>query len=213
MRSSYRSPMLGAALGFAAAAAHADPAPFDLAGPSIELEVTRGAMTLPASQVPNLAAGDRVWMKADLPTALQSAHYLMVAAFLRGSTNPPPENWFSRCQTWTGKCSQDGMTLTVPKDAQQLLVFLAPETGGDFNTLVNAVRGRPGAFVRTSQALNQAALDRSRLERDLAAIRALSDSDPAKLAESAPLLARSLAIKVDEKCLDRVPCFQAPCMG
>jgi len=41
--------------------------------------------------------------------------------------------------------------LTVPKDAQQLLVFLAPETGGDFNTLVNAVRGRPGAFVRTSR--------------------------------------------------------------
>jgi len=36
------------------------------------------------------------------------------------------------------------MTLTVPKDAQQLLVFLAPETGGDFNTLVNAVRAVRG---------------------------------------------------------------------
>src|ERR1700674_2648929 len=99
MRSSYRSLMLGAAFGLAAlAAAHFEPAPFDLAGPSIELEVTRGAMSLPASQVPNLAAGDRVWMKADLPT-VQSAHYLMVAAFLRGSTNPPPAEWFSRCQT------------------------------------------------------------------------------------------------------------------
>src|ERR1700681_1035598 len=213
MRSSYRSPMLGAALGLAAAAAaHADPAPFDLAGPSIELEVTRGAMTLPASQVPNLAAGARVWMKADLPTALQSAHYLMVAAFLRGSTNPPPANWFSRCQTWTGKCSQDGMTLTVPKDAQQLLVFLAPETGGDFNTLVSAVRGRPGAFVRTSQDLNQASLDRSRLERYLSTIHQLNGSDPAKLAQVAPLLARSLGIKVDEKCLDRLPQLQSPCL-
>jgi hypothetical protein len=212
MRSSYRAVRLGAALGLAAAAAaHADPAPFDLAGPSIELEVTRGAMTLPASQVPNLAAGDRVWMKADLPT-VQSAHYLMIAAFLRGSTNPPPPNWFSRCQTWAGKCSQDGLTLTVPKDAQQLLVFLAPETGGDYNTLVNAVRGRPGAFVRTSQDLNQATLDRSRLQSYLDAIRTLGGADPARLKEAAPLVARSLAIKVDEKCLDKIALLQASCL-
>src|SRR3984893_14797132 len=212
MRSSYRSVMLGAALGLAAAAAaHADPAPFDLAGPTIELEVTRGAMTLPASQVPNLAAGDRVWMKADLPT-VQSAQYLMIAAFLRGSTNPPPANWFSPCQTWAGKCSQDGMTLTVPKEAQQLLVFLAPETGGDFNTLVNAVRVRPGAFVRTSQDLNQATLDRSRLQSYLDAIRALGEADPARLKEAAPLVARSLAIKVDEKCLDKIALLQASCL-
>ena len=100
----------------------------------------------------------------------------------------------------------------MPEGAQQVLVFLAPETGGDFKTLMGAVRGRPGAFVRTSQDLNQAALDRSRLERYLAAMRALNDADPAKLAQAAPLLARSLAIKVDEKCLDRIPELQAPCL-
>src|SRR5579862_9907743 len=189
----------------------ADPAPFDLTGPTVEVEVTRGDRTLPASQVPNLAPGDRVWMKADLGDA-QSAHYLMVASFLRGSTDPPPANWFFRCDTWTGKCPEKGLTLTVPTDAQQLVVFLAPETGGDYKTLVDAVRGRPGAFVRTSQDLNQAALDRSRLERYLAAIRALNDTDPSKLAQVAPLLARSLAIKVDEKCLDRIAELQAPCL-
>jgi hypothetical protein len=194
-----------------AATAHAAPAPFDLAGPILDVKVTRGAQTLPASQVPNLAAGDRVWIKADFP-ATQSAHYLMVAAFLSGSTNPPPESWFFPCKTWTGKCGHDGLTVTVPEGAQQVLVFLAPETGGDFRTLVSAVRGRPGAFVRTSQDLNQAALDRSRWERYLAAIRALNDSDPTKLGEAAPLLARSLAIKVDEKCLDRNPALQAPCL-
>src|SRR6202790_3723779 len=188
------------------------PAPFDLAGPLLDVKITRGAETLPASQVANLAAGDRIWIKADLPPS-QSAHYLMVTAFLSGSTNPPPPGWFFPCKTWTAKCKDDGLTVTVPEGAQQVLVFLAPETGGDFKTLVNAVRGRPGAFVRTSQDLNQAALDRSRLERYLAAIRALSDSDPAKLAESAPLLARSLAIKVDEKCLERGPALQAACLG
>lgn len=194
-----------------AATAEADPAPFDLAGPTLDVTVTRGARTLPASEVPNLVAGDRLWIKADLP-ATQSAHYLMVTAFLSGSTNPPPQSWFFPCKTWTGKCGRDGLTVTVPEGAQQVLVFLAPETGGDFRTLVSAVRGRPGAFVRTSQDLNQAALDRSRLERYLSAIRGLSDSDPSKLGEAAPLLARSLAIKVDPKCLDRIPELQAPCL-
>jgi len=194
-----------------AVAAHATPAPFDLAGPVLDVKVTRGAATLPASQVPNLAPGDRIWLKADLP-ASQSAHYLLVAAFLRGATNPPPESWFFSCKTWKGDCAADGLTITVPADAQQVLVFLAPETGGDFKTLVSAVRGRPGAFVRTSQDLNQAALDRSRLERYLATIRGLNNADPAKISEVAPLLARSLAIKVDDKCLDKLPELQAPCL-
>lgn len=192
-------------------AAFADPAPFDLAGPIIKVKVTRGGKTLSVSEVPNLVAGDRLWIQADLP-ASQSAHYLMVAAFLRGSTNPPPDNWFFPCETWKAKCAQEGLNITVPQDAQQVLLFLAPETGGDFKTLVNAVRGRPGAFVRTSQDLNQATLDRERLEVYLAVIRSLSMTDPAKLKDSAPLLARSLAIKVDEKCLEKNPELQAPCL-
>ena len=154
----------------AAAAVHADPAPFDLAGPSLEVHVTRGLRTLPIAEVPNLAPGDNLWIKAELP-ATQSARYLMVAAFLTGSTNPPPANWFFRCETWARQCAQEGLTVTVPQDAQQVLVFLAPKTGGDFSTLVDAVRGRPGAFVRASQDLNQAALDRSRLQAYLSAIR------------------------------------------
>ncbi len=75
--------------------ASAGPAPFDLAGPVLEVKVTRGNNTLPASEVPNLAPGDRVWIKVDLPET-QSVQYLMVAAFLSGSTNPPPEKWFFR---------------------------------------------------------------------------------------------------------------------
>ncbi|HEX4240969.1 MAG TPA: hypothetical protein VHZ53_06125 [Steroidobacteraceae bacterium] len=195
----------------AANSAAAGPAPFDLAGPTLDLKVTRGGKTLPAAEVPNLVSGDRLWIKAELPPT-QSAHYLMVTAFLSGSTNPPPQSWFFPCKTWTGKCAQEGLTVTVPDGAQQVLVFLAPQTGGDFKTLMGAVRGQPGTFVRTSQDLNQAALDRSRLERYLASIHTLRDSDPAKLTEAAPLLARSLAIKIDEKCLDRIPELQAPCL-
>src|SRR5579862_4385969 len=79
------------------ATAGADPAVFDLAGPTLEVEVTRNGTTLPAAQVPNLEVGDKVWMKADL-SAAQSTHYLMVAVLLRGATNPPPSNWFHRCE-------------------------------------------------------------------------------------------------------------------
>jgi hypothetical protein len=189
----------------------AAPAPFDLAGPTLEVKVTRGSNTLPASEVPNLAPGDRVWIKADLPET-QSVQYLMVAAFLSGSTNPPPEKWFFACKLWSEKCGKEGLSVTVPQGAQQVLLFMAPHTGGDLRTLIGAVRGRPGAFVRTSQDLNQAALDRSRLEQFLAAVRVLNEGDPSKLKAAAPLLARSLAIKVEDKCLDRIPELQAPCL-
>ncbi len=161
--------------------------------------------------MPHLAEGDKLWIKADFP-ASQSEHYLLVLNFLRGPTNPPPKDWFFKCETWKKACAQKGLTVTVPADAQQALIFLAPEDGGDFKTLVNAVRGRPGAFVRSTQDLNQATLDRSRLERYLASIRNLNAANPAVLKDATPLLARSLGIKVDEKCLDRLPQLQAPCL-
>lgn len=188
----------------------AEPAPFDLAGPGLEVKVTRAGATLPISQTPDLAAGDQLWIKADLPPG-QSAHYLLVAAFLRGATNPPPKSWFHQSQTWSRKGAA-GMTVTVPAGAQQVLLFLAPETGGDFKTLVNAVRSRPGAFVRASQDLHQATLDRSRLDAFLAAIRQINEVDPSRLKEASPLLARSLTIKLDADCLRKTIEIQAPCL-
>ncbi|MGH8226821.1 MAG: hypothetical protein ACREU3_02770 [Steroidobacteraceae bacterium] len=204
--------LLTSVIALASGAARADPAPFDLAGPTLEVEVTRGHQTLPIGEVPNLAPGDRLAVKADLP-ATQSAPYLMVVAFLRGSTNPPPSRWFHSCKTWTRRrCASQGIEVRIPKGAQQVLVFLAPKTGGDLRTLVGAVRGRPGAFVRASQDLNQAMLDRSRLERYLASIHSLSGEDPSKLKAAAPLLGRSLAIQVDRSCLLKIPELQAPCL-
>lgn len=199
------------ALLLSGAAQAAGPAPFDLVGPTLDMVVTRGKTILPASEVPNLAEGDRIWVKPEFPTS-QSANYLLVIAFLAGSTNPPPESWFFPCKTWTGKCAKEGLTVTVPKGAQQALVFLAPETNGDLKGIIAAVRGKPGSFVRATQDLNQATLDRSRLNRYLDAIRTLNQGDPAVLKQTAPLLARSLAISVDEKCLDKIPQLQAACL-
>src|ERR1700735_4597101 len=107
---------------------------FDLVGPRINVRVTRDGVTLPIAEVPNLQPGDRIWLHPDLPPS-QSVHYLLVAAFLRGTTNPPPDNWFYRIQTWDKKVREEGVTITVPAEAQQAILFLAPETGGDFSTL------------------------------------------------------------------------------
>src|SRR5690348_1037223 len=74
--------------------ARADNAAFDLIGPRIEMKVTRAGKPLPISEVPNLQPGDRLWIHPDFPED-QSARYILVVAFLRGSTNPPPENWFT----------------------------------------------------------------------------------------------------------------------
>ena len=191
--------------------ARADVAAFDLAGPPVEMRVTRDGKTLPISRIANLQPGDRLWIHPALPDT-QSVHYLLVVAFLRGSTNPPPETWFTRVETWTKQAREEGIVVTVPQDAQQALLFLAPETGGDFNTLRNAVRGRPGAFVRASQDLNQASLDRSRLEAYLDDVNATSNEDPAELKERSVLLARTLNIKVDQQCFDKPSEQQAPCL-
>jgi hypothetical protein len=132
----------------------ADGAAFDLKGPMVEMNVTRAGKTLPIGDVANLRAGDRLWIHPALPDD-QSVHYLLVVAFLRGTTNPPPENWFVRAETWKQETREEGIVVTVPTGAQQALLFLAPETGGDFSTLRSAVRSKPGAFVRASQDLNQ----------------------------------------------------------
>jgi hypothetical protein len=184
---------------------------FDLPGPQIEVRVTRAGKTLPIAQVPNLQAGDRIWVHPNFPDE-QSIRYVLVAAFLRGATNPPPPTWFTKVETWNRQVREEGIVLTIPKDAQQLLLFLAPETNGDFSTLRSAVSGKPGAFVRASQDLNRASLARLRLDGYLNAIREISDNDPAVLHDRTVLLARSLNIKLDEQCFDKPSEQQAPCL-
>ncbi len=191
--------------------ARGDAAAFDLAGPKVDLHVERGGKTLPISEVPNLRAGDRLWIHPDLPES-QSVHYLMIVAFLRGATNPPPETWFTRVDTWTKQVHEEGVFVTVPSEAEEALIFLAPDTGGGFNTLRKAVRGKPGAFVRASQDLWQASLDRDRLEEYLAAVKDLPNNDPAEFKEHTQLLARSLNIKVDTQCFDKPTAQQVPCL-
>jgi hypothetical protein len=186
-------------------------AAFDLAGPAVDVRVQRAGDTLPISHVPNLLPGDRLWIHPQLPES-QSTHYLMIVAFLRGATNPPPPGWFTKVETWSKGVRDEGVFVVVPDEAEQALIFLAPETGGDFNTLRNAVRGKPGAFVRAAQDLQQASLDRIRLERYLLLLRQISADPSPDLHERTTLLARSLNIKLDHECFDKPSSQQVPCL-
>lgn len=189
----------------------ADPAPFELSGPSLRIMVMRGMQSLPIAQVPSLSEGDRLSIEADLP-ADQGARFILVSAFLRGATNPPPKDWISFAETWKKKDKDRALTLTVPKGARQMVLFLVPDTGGAEGTLTDAVRGKPGEFVRATQDLNQASLDRSRLDAFMAAIRAQENTHPEFLRGVAPTLARSLSMKLNEECLSKVVELQASCL-
>ena len=198
-------------LGLASTSLYAADQAFDLSGPPVDVHVKRGEITLPIGQVPNLLAGDRLWIHPDLPES-QSTRFVLVVAFLRGATNPPPPEWFTRVETWNRAVRSEGVFVTVPAEAQQALIFLAPETGGDFSTLRAAVRARPGAFVRATQDLQAASWDRMRLEAYLNEVKVTSQTDPTLLKARAELAARSLGIKLDKECFDKPSDQQAPCL-
>ncbi|HTW78306.1 MAG TPA: hypothetical protein VME23_02060 [Terracidiphilus sp.] len=197
---------------FAPTGLMADGPAFDLSGPKIDVHVKRGAVTLPISEVGNLVPGDRLWVHPDFPET-QSNHFVLVIAFLRGATNQPPPDWFTRVDTWNGQARQEGVFVNVPDGAEQALLFLAPETGGDFNTLRKAVTGRPGAFVRAAQDLQAASWERMRLEAYLQDVKATSASDPKSLKGRAEMAARSLGIKINQDCFLRPTDQQATCLS
>jgi hypothetical protein len=184
---------------------------FDLTGPKIDVRVTRDGVSLPIATVPNLEPGDQLWLHPDLP-ASQSVKYLLIAVFLRGTTNPPPDEWFNRIETWNKKVREEGVFITVPKDAEQAVLFLAPETGGDFSTLRSAVKGRPGVFVRASQDLAEAGFEQARIEEYLAEMKKVPPGDAAALLDHSNLLARTLALKPNPDCFKRPLDQQYTCL-
>jgi hypothetical protein len=188
----------------------ADPVRFDLTGPKIDVRVTRGGQTLPIAEVPNLQPGDKLWVKADLPPT-QSNHFILVVAFLRGTTNQPPDNWFTEIDTWEKK-TVEGTNITVPAEAQQALMFLAPETGGDFKTLRSAVKGRPGLFIRADADLNEASFEQQRIAHYLAAMKNVATDDSKQIEEHSAKLAATLALKPNPDCFKQPVDDQVNCL-
>lgn len=185
--------------------------PFDLAGPRLEIKITRAGKTLPISQIPNLQTGDSMWLHPNMP-ANESVHYLLIPVFLRGPINPPPANWFTKVETWRAPVRKKGIQISVPAGAMEALLFWAPETTGGFSTLRSAVRARPGIFVRAAQDLYAADLTRSRLDAYIGSVKSIAASDPADLQRRAKLLAQTLYLKIDTTCFDLPTDQQEGCL-
>lgn len=204
-------PIAGWAMVQSASAQTQEPAPYDLPGPGLHITVQRGGAILPIGSVPTLSVGDVVSIRADLPED-QGAKFLLLSAFLRGATNPPPEKWLNVAETWERKDKNATLSLTVPEGAKQLVLFLVPDTGGAPDVIADVVRARPGEFVRATRSLNQASLDRSRLDAFISAVQTQANAHPESLKTTAPVLARSLSIRLNEACLDNVIQQQGSCL-
>lgn len=203
--------LAGLAAAWPSGGAQAADSRFELIGPDMKVIVTRNGQDLPLGSVPSLAEGDSLTISAALPGD-QGAHLMVVSAFLRGATNPPPREWIGVARTWKDKATEHSLNLTVPKGARQMVVLIVPETNGAQGTLVDAVRGKPGEFVRASQDLNQASLDHARLMAFVGAVNGDNATHPEDLKRMAPTLARSLSIKLNEDCLSKVVDQQASCL-
>ncbi|MGR6329648.1 hypothetical protein ACU5AX_11335 [Sphingomonas sp. XXL09] len=199
----------GLALILAGVAADAAPSPFDLTGPRLEVAVTRNGQTLPLEWVPNLAEGDRISVKLTLPSG-QADQFRLVSAFLRGPIDRPPDDWFH--DTVTGKSKAGDLSLVVPKGAQQLVLFALPVHQAGKKSIVSAVRKQPGTFVRAAQDLNQASLDRARLDTYLDMLFQVGREDPTAVNAASQALTRSLAIKLKTECLQQPAALQAACL-
>src|ERR1035441_7416375 len=102
---------------------YADGPAFDLTGPKVDVHVKRGDVTLPISQAANLLPGDRLWIHPDLP-ASQSARYVLVVAFLTGSSTPSPSVKRLICCRGT----DSGFILICPKVSQPATSWWLPSS-------------------------------------------------------------------------------------
>ncbi len=131
-------------------------------------------------------------------------------AFLRDTTNEPPDNWFTKIETW--KQPPEGALIVVPDGAQRAMCFVAPETGGDFNTLRSAVKGNPGLFIRANIALNKASFEQQRIERYLAGMQTVALDDEKAIEIASAKLAAALALKPNADCFKQPVEDQVDCL-
>src|SRR3546814_14486644 len=90
---------------------------------------------------------DLLSIQADLPKD-QGTKFLLLSAFLRGATNPPPEDWIRTVETWKRKDKDKTLWLQVPEGAKQLVLFFVPETGGASDAISDPVREIGSASCR-----------------------------------------------------------------
>ncbi|WP_052200181.1 hypothetical protein [Terriglobus sp. TAA 43] len=188
----------------------ADDQRFDIQGPTIFVSVTRNGVTLPIAEVPDLLPNDHLKVRADLPST-QSNRLLLVVAFLRSATNEPPDDWFTRIETWRPE-GQRPTDISVPAGAQRAVMFLAPAREGDFDTLRSVVQKNPGVFSHAADTLFKASLQQQRIESYLAGMRTVAQEDDKVIAARSAKLASALVLKPNADCFKQPVDDQVDCL-
>jgi hypothetical protein len=91
-------------------------------------------------------------------------------------------------------------------------MFVAPETGGDFDTLRSAVTKNPGLFTRASVSLNKASLADQRRHRYLDGMRAVPSDDEKAIESRSRKLAATLALAPSPDCFKMAVDDQVDCL-
>ena len=99
----------------------ADSAAFDLAGPPIDMRVTRGTKTLPISRTANLQPGDRLWIHPDLPES-QSVRICWWCVFARVHESAA-ENLVHARGNLDKQVREEGISVTVPQTRSRRCFF------------------------------------------------------------------------------------------
>jgi len=120
----------------------------------------------------------------------------------RRDTGSPKRNW--------DKKTAEGTTVTVPPKRRGIL-FVAPETGGDFNTLRSAVKAGRVLFIRADADLNEASFEQQRIERYLTAMKTVPQNDE-KTIQDFRELASALALKPNADCFKKPVEQQVNCL-
>ena len=185
---------------------------FDLAGPRVDVRVTRDGKTLPIAAVPNLQAGDKHLAHPDLPRT-QSVHYLLVVVFLRGTTNPPPDNWFIKIETWNKKVREEGVDhhrsrrgpaghpLPRPGDRRRLRhpPLRRAGTSRNLRSRLRRTSPRPASSRRASRSTSPPCSQ-------------VPPGDAKALHDHSTFLARTLNLKPNQDCFNRPVDMQYTCL-
>ncbi|MBE7181480.1 MAG: hypothetical protein INR71_09780, partial [Terriglobus roseus] len=121
-------------------------------------------------------------------------------------------NWFTKIETWDKKTVQEGSFVTIPQNAQQAILFIAPETGGDFESLRSTVKSKPGQFIRADSDLNEASFEQQRIERYLAAMKTVPPDDPKAIQDRSAKLAATLGLQPKQDCFKQPVANQVNCL-
>ena len=151
---------------------------FDLIGPKVDVHVKRGEVTLPIGQVPNLLPGDRLWIHPDLPESQSDP--IRADCRLSARRHESPACRLAYARGYLGQeCPRPrAFSSRFQRRHSKPFCFCAPSTGGRLQHAAQCRKGRPGTFVRATQDLQAASLDRMRLDAYLAEVKVTSQTDP-----------------------------------